>query len=651
MLALNTSSPFAYNMGKSNVTPQTKPITIVGLVGPKQDMNSKEINWETLKLIRGATKKTPNRVEGWKIKIDRMPANTEYPALLKKIIPELQPSSDFGREFQRITKSHIEKETRKDKTTVYWVRVPGLEVINEREVLTMYDENNKLSYYDPQTGEKLFLNYYEPKTNKSGTAFTIDLQKQSMKTTDTDEIFRRNLDTPLTTQNAINIFELSTNSSPEQLAKLQGSALFEYFCIVNQGTPPVDDPKDVLIPGKESIHGREVFTLYDDGNPTTTKLYGNSKEKMRYFDAQTGRELYTWLPEGVNIRQIGDVRDCILKMHENDEKPNLTNEQKAEIINFYVNNNDPKFNFNSIKLNEKKIICDYINQLGPKHPQYIEWLEKFMVPFANEKTELLKKHEEFTQLTTELRNLTSYMTEKANKIKTQAVGNAVFRGLSFGRINRKTSNLNAEIEKRDNLISQIIELAEELFEEEDVAASLTDQFRLAGNHEAMQTLAQNIANQYTNNLNERIQNVNKNYPCNPEEVIEKGNRIQKLRNDFHNIQKKTLGTINQFEYWGVYSGTPTLTEFTPEQILRIVLGCTFVENSDLHRDFIEANKNWEKNGLILPTVELIGDKRYYSLYTNVNFNNRKILKNNQIRFYSIDDGACQPDLQPKIKNR
>ena len=164
----------------------------------------------------------------------------------------------------------------------------------------------------------------------------VGIIQQSTMGTNTDEIFRLNLNTPLTAQNAINIFGLSTDSSPEQLAKLQQSDLFNSFWNVNQGTPYIDDPRDVLIPGKESIHGREVFTLYDDGNPTT-KLFGNSNGKMRYFDAQTGKELYTWLPKGVNIRDTEKVRPAMLQRYENSRT--LSSEDKLEILQFYAFNN------------------------------------------------------------------------------------------------------------------------------------------------------------------------------------------------------------------------------------------------------------------------------------------------------------------------
>ena len=163
----------------------------------------------------------------------------------------------------------------------------------------------------------------------------VGIIQQSTMGTNTDEIFRLNLNTPLTAQNAINIFGLSTDSSPEQLAKLQQSDLFNSFWNVNQGTPYIDDPRDVLIPGKESIHGREVFTLYDDGNPTT-KLFGNSNGKMRYFDAQTGKELYTWLPEDVNIRDTEKARTATLQMYENSRVRSVAD--KLDILNFYVFN-------------------------------------------------------------------------------------------------------------------------------------------------------------------------------------------------------------------------------------------------------------------------------------------------------------------------
>ena len=185
----------------------------------------------------------------------------------------------------------------------------------------------------------------------------VGIIQQSTMSTNTDEIFRLKLDTPLTTQNAINIFGLSTDSSPEQLAKLQRSDLFNSFWNVNQGTPYIDDPRDVLIPGKESIHGREVFTLYDDGNPTT-KLFGNSNGKMRYFDAQTGKELYTWLPKNIDIRNTDQIRKYIGNLYQT-HRYNLPQSYLQEILLFYMYSN-----FNRNNLSEQELTM--INSLEQK---------------------------------------------------------------------------------------------------------------------------------------------------------------------------------------------------------------------------------------------------------------------------------------------
>ena len=187
-----------------------------------------------------------------------------------------------------------------------------------------------------------------------------EIQKSTMKTPATDEIFRLNLNTPLTPQNVINIFGLSTNSSPEQLAKLQRSDLFNSFCIVNQETSFSDkqNENDVLIPGKESIHGREVFTLYDDGNPTM-KLFGNSNGKMRYFDAQTGRELFAWLPKDTDVRDINSIRDY----SQNYYTANLHNLSKSiikDILGFYAFSG---INISDLKPEERAMISELEQKL------------------------------------------------------------------------------------------------------------------------------------------------------------------------------------------------------------------------------------------------------------------------------------------------
>ena len=179
------------------------------------------------------------------------------------------------------------------------------------------------------TFEKRQCNYWDQ----------VGIIQQLTMRTNTDDIFRLKLDTPLTQQNVINIFRLSTHSSPEQLAKLQGSDLFNSFCIVNQETSFSDkqNENDVLIPGKESIHGREVFTLYDDGNDST-KLFDAPDGRMRYFDAQTGKELYTWLPEDVNIRDTEGIKKYLLGQY-NTNKNNLSNATIKNILEFYAYSN------------------------------------------------------------------------------------------------------------------------------------------------------------------------------------------------------------------------------------------------------------------------------------------------------------------------
>lgn len=222
--------------------------------------------------------------------------------------------------------------------------------------------------------------------------------------TNYDEVYTFHIDTYMTKDNESILFQLATGVNQEQVNRLQSSHFYKAFTEINASLFG-DSGQEINVPGKEIINGQEVFTLFDDEEENNRTFGGQNTTygKMRYFDAQTGRELYTWLPEGVNIRDTEKVRNAINNLENMDK---LSLEQRAEIVNFYFNNVD----IENLNDDEKKMLRSmyYTSNTYTNPEKEIEYCQKVATPYIE--NELKKNREDLQHYKAELEELEKTVT-------------------------------------------------------------------------------------------------------------------------------------------------------------------------------------------------------------------------------------------------
>lgn len=334
--------------------------------------------WEQVKPIQARTLDTKDTWEIFKLRLD----NGNLPFSFIHVFSQVMKNTPNAN-YQQLLNSDLYTvfqsiNSPEDNNAI----IPGVEVINGKKVFTLFDdksptektissEEGEMRFFDFETGEEItpqvlqqleqqkllsgvsqydwFATCRSGSRNYFGNTPVVGegvatnrhfewgninaMHETSLKTPNTDDIFVLQLNGDY---NRLDVLTKATNWNENQLNTLKESDLYKAFDAINKGGYGCEG---CHIPGKEIINGQEVFTLFDDGqadqkNFTLPNPNPQYPGKMRYFDAQTGKELYTWLPENVNIRDTEKVKTAIRQL-----KPDeLSYDQKTEIVDFYFAN-------------------------------------------------------------------------------------------------------------------------------------------------------------------------------------------------------------------------------------------------------------------------------------------------------------------------